>query len=202
MKKLYPYLSLVTVLGILLTGPAKNAEAQKPGDVVIATVERGIAILKDPDLSGMDKFMERRDKLWAAISPLFDSTETAKRALGPHWNAISGEQQDQFTRVFIDLLKNIYLSKTDSYSGEKIVFVREIVSGTKAKVRTHLYINDDKKVVVDFSMHNPSGHWLAYDIQIEGVSIINNYRSQFNSFLAKQSFEELMEDLIEKQNSL
>jgi len=179
-----------------------NAWAQNPGDTIITTIDRGIAVLKDPQLKGLDKSVERRDKLWDAVKELFDFKETAKRALGPHWNNLSEAQQSEFTGVFVSVLKNIYLSKSDTYAGEKIVFVREIVDGERGKVRTNLYISDEKKVVVDFSMQRTAGTWKTYDLQIEGVSIISNYRSQFNSFLSKNSFEKLMEDLIEKQKSL
>jgi phospholipid transport system substrate-binding protein len=136
------------------------------------------------------------------VKELFDFKETAKRALGPHWNNINDIQREEFTEVFIAVLKDIYLNKSDTYAGEKIVFVREIVEGNRGKVRTNLYITSEKKVVVDFSMQLVDGVWKTYDLQIEGVSIISNYRSQFNSFLAKNSFEKLMEDLIEKQKSL
>ena len=179
------------------TFPALAEET--PGQVVINTIDKGIKILDDPSLQGLDKFQERKDRLWDILKPVFNFEEASKRSLGYHWKECTKAQQQEFVEVFTDVLRDIYLGKTDSYSGGNFEYVREIVKGNRGKVRTDFFTNEDKKVVVDFSMNNTNGHWRVYDVIIEGVSMVGNYREQFNAILAKSSFDELMQKLKDKR---
>ncbi len=170
-----------------------------PGEIIVATIDRGIKILEDPQLQGFDKFQERKDKLWAILTPVFNFKETSRRALGHHWKSRTDEERKEFVEVFTQVLRDIYLGKTDTYSGGKFIYVREIVKGKRGKVQTNFITSDQKKVVVDFSMRINNGTWKIYDITIEGVSMVGNYRSQFNAILAKSSFEDLMDKLYKKR---
>lgn len=190
----------ILIAALTITLSASFVSADSPGKLIVAKIEEGIKVLKEPSLQGIDKFSLRREKLWETVSPILDFTETSKRALGPHWLKLSPEERETYTNAFVAVLKNIYLSKSDSYQGERIEFVREIISGNRGKVRTIFHTADGKKVIIDFSMHKKNNEWKVYDLQVEGVSIISNYRSQFNSILAKGTFEELMEKLLKKQN--
>jgi len=193
-------LSLVIVL--LAFFPLSQLWAQNPGPgaIIVATIDRGIKILEDPELQGFEKFQERKDKLWAILTPVFSFKETSRRALGYHWKNRTDEEKKEFVDVFTQVLRDIYLGKTDTYSGGRFIYIREIVKGKRGKVQTNFITSDGKKVVVDFSMRITEGSWRVYDITIEGVSMVGNYRNQFNAILAKSSFEELMEKLYKKRD--
>jgi len=146
----------------------------------------------------MDHFSERRQKLWKTVSSVFNFEETSRRALGRHWLKRTPEEKEQFIEIFQNILKDFYLGKSDAYQGEKIVYIREVVKGNRAKVQTNFFTVDEKKIVIDFSMHHVNDSWKVYDITVEGVSMVGNYRSQFNSIIARSSFEKLMEKLKSK----
>jgi len=194
------YQSLVILPLMLFSLSHSWAEDPGPGEIVVATIDRGIKILEDPELQGFDRSQERKDKLWVILTPVFNFKETSRRALGHHWKNRTHKEREEFTSVFTQVLRDIYLGKTDTYSGGQFIYVREIIKGKRGKVQTNFITSDQKKVVVDFSMRNADGTWKVYDITVEGVSMVGNYRNQFNAILAKSSFEELMEKLYEKRD--
>jgi len=173
-----------------------------PGETVVATINESLKILNDPSLSGMDQYKERRQKLWDTVKTIFNFKETSRRALGRNWLTITPQERKEFTDIFTKILRDFYIGKSDSYRGEKIVYVRELVRENRGKVQTHFFTVDQKKIVIDFSMHRVNGTWKIYDVIIEGVSMVSNYRSQFNSIIAKESFEGLMEKLAEKEKDI
>jgi phospholipid transport system substrate-binding protein len=193
----------ITFLLLLLTAfPLSQSPAQGagPGEVVVATIDRGIKILEDPSLQGFDRYQERKDMLWSILMPVFDFETTSKRALGHHWQDRTEKERKEFVSVFTNVLRDIYLGKTDSYSGGGFIYIREVVKENRGKVQTNFITSNNKKVVVDFSMHYVQGAWKVYDITIEGVSMVGNYRNQFNAILAKSPFEDLMKKLYEKRD--
>jgi len=192
--------SLVALLLMVLPISHSWAQDPGPGEIVIATIDRGIKILENPELQGFDKFQERKDKLWAILTPVFNFRETSRRALGHHWKTRTDQEREEFVSVFTQVLRDIYLGKTDTYAGGKFIYIREIVKGKRGKVQTNFITSEDKKVVVDFSMRNTDSAWKIYDITIEGVSMVGNYRSQFNAILAKSPFEDLMDKLYKKRD--
>lgn len=185
-----------TLLAIFLT-PA-SVQAETPGQTIIATIDKGMKILRDPELLRDENIGIRRERLWNTLEPVFNFDEVAKRSLGRNWLTLNPEQRNEFTRVFTTVLKDVYLKKSDNYSEGEIVYIREIVKGRRSKVQTN-FVNGDKKVVVNFSMKKHGEFWKIYDVIIEGVSILTNYRTQFDSILKKSSFEDLMERLNERE---
>jgi len=202
MFKTFRLFSIFTLSFSLFLPLTQVMAAEKPGQIVIDTIDRGLKILNDPELQGMDNYSIRRKKLWNTVSPVFNFEETSRRALGAHWRKRTPEEKQDFISTFKKILKNMYLSKSDSYQGERIEYVREIVRGNKAKVQSHFYTADQKKVVIDFSMKKNSETWKVYDISIEGVSMIGNYREQFNSILTNSTFAELMKKLKTKEGEI
>jgi len=200
MTKKLIHRSLIILLLTFLPLSHSWTQNPGPGEIVVATIDRGIKILENPELQGFDKFQERKNKLWAILTPVFNFKETSRRALGHHWKNRTDEEREEFVSVFTQVLRDIYLGKTDTYSGGQFIYVREIVKGKRGKVQTNFITSDQKKVVVDFSMRIFEGTWKVYDITIEGVSMVGNYRNQFNAILAKSSFEELMEKLYKKRD--
>jgi len=173
--------------------------AGDPGKLVMDTIDKGLVVLKEPSLKGNDKVNERRQKLWETISPIFNFEEMSKRALGQHWKKRNDEEKKEFVGLFTNILKDAYIGKTDAYSGEKVILMKERVDKEYATVQAKFILNTDSEVVVDYNMLNNSGEWKIYDVIIEGVSLVNNYRSQFNSILIKSTYNELVQRIKEKK---
>ena len=173
--------------------------AGDPGKLVMDTIDKGLVVLKEPSLKGNDKVNERRQKLWETISPIFNFEEMSKRALGQHWKKRNDEEKKEFVGLFTNILKDAYIGKTDAYSGEKVILMKERVDKEYATVQAKFILNTDSEVVVDYNMLNNSGEWKIYDVIIEGVSLVNNYRSQFNSILIKSTYNELVKRIKEKK---
>lgn len=187
----------LTLVFLLLTSGVLQAgiNMHQPGKIIVNTIEKGLVILTNPSYNDTEK----KQKLWEHLEPIFDFKIMSKRALGQYWKNRTDKEREKFTTVFSSVLKHIYLDKTASYSGEEVVYVREFVQDGRAKVQTNVITSEGKKISVDFSMHKINGNWKNYDVIIEGVSIVNNYRSQFDNILSKSSFKELMEKLREKE---
>jgi phospholipid transport system substrate-binding protein len=170
-----------------------------PGDLVMKTVDGGITILKDPSLNGKEKMGERKQKLWEELSPIFNFGEMSKRALGKHWNERSDEEKQEFVELFTSVLKDSYIGKTDTYSGEKVVYLRERQAGTGSKVQTKFVTKTGKEISVDFNLLNKHGKWKVYDVIIEGVSLVNNWRKQFYDALVRSSYEDMIQKMKKKK---
>jgi len=174
--------------------------AGEPGKLLMETIDKGFAILKDPSLKGEEKVQERRQMLWKGISPIFNFDEMSKRALGQHWKNRTPEEKKEFVELFTTIMKDAYIGKTDTYSGEKVVIVSEMQDKKYATVQTKIITNKGTEISVNYNMSNNPGGWKIYDVIIEGVSLVNNYRSQFNNILIKSSYKELVQKIKEKKS--
>jgi phospholipid transport system substrate-binding protein len=179
-------------LAILLLVQPVWAAAGVPGDQVRQTTDKLLAILKDPQLKGESKKNERRDKLKEVIYQRFDFTEMARRSLGSEWRRRSPEEQREFVKLFTGLLERAYLDNIESYNGEKFRYLKEQEDNNHAQVDTKITGNKGQEFSVNYRLHNRNGDWKVYDVVIEDVSLVNNYRSQFNRMLATSSYEELV----------
>jgi phospholipid transport system substrate-binding protein len=179
-------------LAILLLVQPVWAAAGVPGDQVRQTTDKLLAILKDPQLKGESKKNERRDKLKEVIYQRFDFTEMARRSLGSEWRRRSPEEQREFVKLFTGLLERAYLDNIESYNGEKFRYLKEQEDNNHAQVDTKITGNKGQEFSVNYRLHNRNGDWKVYDVVIEDISLINNYRSQFNRVLARSSYEELV----------
>jgi len=167
-------------------------------DQVRQTADRVQAILQDSQLKGPAKEKERREKIRQILAVRFDYNEMAKRSLGSHWQRGSADEQQQFVKLFTDLLERSYSGQIESYDGEKIIYGRESVSDNQADVDTKIITKKGEEISVNYKLQNSGGDWKVYDVVIENISLVNNYRSQFNRILAKESFGELLERLRSK----
>ena len=187
--------TLLTVgLGILLLFmESVSAAAGVPGDQVRQTTDKLLAILEDPQLKGESKKSERRHKLKEVLYQRFDFTEMAKRSLGSEWRRRSPEEQKEFVKLFTDLLERAYLDKIEFYNGENFQYLKEREDNNNyAQVDTKLVDNKGQEFAINYRLYNTKGDWKVYDVVIENVSIVNNYRSQFTRVLATSSYEELV----------
>src|SRR3990170_8286538 len=197
----YRKIRLITsIVLFLLVSVSASLQAVEPGKLIMDTIDKGILILKDPALKGEEKVQERRQKLWEEISPVFNFEEMSKRALGQHWKSRTPEEKKEFVELFTNIMKDAYIGKTDTYSGEKVVIISEKQDKKYATVQTKIITNKGTEISVDYNMLNNPGKWTIYDVTIEGVSLVNNYRSQFNNILIKSSYKELIQKIKAKQS--
>jgi len=193
--------ALVLAAALLLVAPGPGKVwAGAPTDQLRSQINRTIQILDDPELKKPGKSKDRRAAVRQVANDIFDFGETAKRSLARHWAARSQAERDEFVQLFADLLERSYISKIELYGGEKIQFVGESVEGEGAVVRTKLVTKQGTEIPIDYRMLKRGDKWLVYDVVIEGVSLISNYRTQFNKIITTSSFQELMKKMKTKQD--
>jgi phospholipid transport system substrate-binding protein len=178
-----------------------SAAATEAAQQVKQTVDRVLAIVNDPALKGDAKAAERRQKLKEVIGARFDFAEMAKRSLGAQWQKRSPAEQKEFVEVFTELLEGAYLDKIESYSSEKVRFVNDRQDKDYAEVGTKIINNKGEEFSVDYRLYNANGDWKVSDVIIENISLVNNYRAQFNRVLARSSYAELLETMKQKKLS-
>lgn len=191
-------LNIPVVVFIVMSVMPTCLWAGEAGNLVKQTLDNGLNVLKEPALAGKEKTQERRKKLWEKIGFIFNMEEMAKRSLGRYWKDRTSDERKEFVELFTELTKNTYLEKTDTYSGEKIIFIGERQDEEYSKVQTTFITKTGKEISVDFSLLSNNEKWQIYDIIIEGVSLVNNYRSQFNNILLKSPYKILVKKMREK----
>jgi phospholipid transport system substrate-binding protein len=183
---------------LTLTSSSVDANAGLPTDQIKATVEKALVVLKDHRLKPPAKLRERRDQLRQILFARFDFTEMAKRALGSNWRRRTPQEQEEFIRLFTDVLETAYAEIIESYSDEKIVYLNERVDGTYADVASKIFTSKGEEYSINYKAHLISNEWKVYDVVAENISLVNNYRSQFNRVIANASYEELVRRLKNK----
>ncbi len=182
------------ILAALLAIPVP-ARAGEPTEQIRGAIEQGIAVVKNPKLAGKGKQAERRSRLREAVAPHFDFQEMSKRSLGIYWKDRSPAEREEFIHLYQQLLENSYAGKIESYQGEKILYGKETVDPPYAVVRTDIVTMKGQQIPVNYMLLHEGNQWKIYDVVIERVSLVNNYRSQFASILQKSSFPELIRKL-------
>ena len=189
--------SLVMTAMFLSGGPAW---AGAPTDQLRGRIERVLKIL-DPEARLDGKSEERRAAIRTVAQETFDFREISQRALARHWQARTPAEKDEFTALFADLLERSYIGQIEQYSGgEKIAYVSESVEGGLALVRTKLITKAGTEIPVDYKLHQVGANWLVYDVSIEGVSLVSNYRAQFDRIIRGSSYKQLAEKLKAKKD--
>lgn len=195
-NSLIPKIIGFSVFGLALAGSI--AAAGVPTDQIKGTVDRAVSVLKDPGLKPAAKTKERRDQLRQILFARFDFTEMAKRALGPNWRRRTPQEQDEFVRLFSDVLERAYADIIESYTDERIVYLYERVDGTFADVGSKIQTSKGEEYSIYYKAHLISNEWKIYDVVAENISLVNNYRSQFNRVISQSSYEELVRRLKDK----
>jgi phospholipid transport system substrate-binding protein len=187
-----------TLLAGLAVLPAPLA-AGPPTDHLRSRIDQVVKLLDDPQLKPEARARERRAAVRRIADEIFDFAETAKRSLGRHWQARTPAEREEFVQLFTDLLEKAYFSKIELYNGENISYVGESIEGDTAVVRTRITTRQGTEVPVDYRMLRRGDRWLVYDVMIEGVSLIANYRTQFNKIIQTSSYQELVRKMKAKQ---
>jgi phospholipid transport system substrate-binding protein len=167
---------------------------------VKGTIDKVLEILRDPALKAPDKAEVRRKKLKEVIYPRFEFSEMAKRSLGPHWRNRTPKEREEFVSLFADLLEQSYHKKLESYTDEEILYTKEQMEDKFGLVVTKIVSQKENiEIPIEYRLLRQDGQWLVYDVVIEGVSMVSNYRSQFNRIIETSSYAELVKRMRVKQ---
>jgi phospholipid transport system substrate-binding protein len=187
---------VAAVVALLVIGGAPGARAGPATDRLKPEIDRVIATLENPALRGESKAGQRRQVIRTVTDGVFDWTEMARRALGRHWAGRTPAEQQEFVALFRDLLERAYVTKIERYTGEPITYVGESVDGDQATVRTKITTKQNQEVPIDYRMlRQAEDRWRVYDVLLEGVSLVGNYRTQFDGIIKASSYEELVKKL-------
>ncbi|MBI4594158.1 MAG: ABC transporter substrate-binding protein [Candidatus Rokubacteria bacterium] len=186
---------LPIALAVLAAGVPAPARAEAPLRQLEGAVTRVLQVLDDQALRAEARTGERRAEIRRIAGEIFDFAEITKRALGPHWPARTRAERAEIVGLMTELLERSYMSKIELYGGERIAFTGETVDGDLATVRTRIITRQGTEIPVDYRMLRQGDHWSAYDVTIEGVSLVANYRSQFAKVIQTGSYAELVRRL-------
>ncbi len=193
--------AFILLVSFTLSSPAASLASLGPKDAVKATTNKVIDVLNNPELKGPAKETERRKKIREAVMELFDFGEMAKRSLGIYWKERSAADKKEFTGLYSDLLERSYINRIEGYSNEKITYDNESIDGDYAVVKTRLRTKRGEEIPIDYKLLNENGKWMVYDLVIENVSLVNNYRVQFNKVIRSTSYAELVKKMKNKAES-
>jgi phospholipid transport system substrate-binding protein len=188
--------ALLVIAGIFLTATAFAGVT----DDVRKTVDELFRIVADKSLQKHDQ--QRRQVLKKSINTIFNYSEMAKQTLGRHWNQRTPAERTQFTDLFASLLDNSYISKIESYTNEKIVYLKETVDGNYAEVKSKVVTAKRDEYTLDYRLIQENGKWMVYDVVIEGVSLFSYYRTQFSRIINTSGYGDLVKKLQTKSSEL
>ncbi len=181
--------------------PASTAGQRQPLDLVSGSVSRATAIVQSEAASAAE-MSQRQAAVRRMAEEMFDFEEMSRRVLGQHWNGRSAQEQAEFVRLFIDVLERAYLANIGTYRLETITFQGETIKGSYAQVRSRMIDEKGAAIPVEYRLVKSADRWAVYDVEVNGISLISNYRSQLNSILRTSTFEELLGRLRIRQTSV
>ena len=194
MKWSWRALALVTAALLVVWEPTESL-AGLATDQVKGTVDQVIKILTDPALKGEKKIRERRAKIRQVVLQRFGFTEMSRRSLGRYWNERTPEERTEFVRLYTDLLERAYIDRVDGYTGEQVVYLGESIDGDYSEVRSQIVTKRNQEIPIIYRLQLASTNWEVYDVIVEGVSLVNNYRTQFSKIIRTSSYEELVKKM-------
>jgi phospholipid transport system substrate-binding protein len=177
---------------------ASHARAGEPLEMTRSAVEKVLAVLKDPKLKSPAKKQERIERLKEIINPIFDYDDMGRRALGSHWRRRTPAEQEEYLTLFRLFIERVYADRVDLYEGERIVVGRETIDGDYAEVESKVINARGEESPVIFRLRRADTKWRVYDAVVENISVVQNYRSQFDRVISKSSYDELRKLLKEK----
>ena len=188
---------LTLITGFALAFTAMSFAGNSPTDVVRTSVDAVLAILDNEQLNYDDK----RTQIRVIVKERFDFRAMSQRTLATNWKKTTDEEKDKFVELFSQLIENSYVGKIESYTNERVDYPGEKVSGRKAVVET-LIITSSADIPVDYRLYQKGDQWLVYDVIIEGVSLISNYRSSYQEIMKKEGFDGLLAKMRAKIDEL
>ncbi len=193
----------LAILPMLWAGWPGVEEARAGGatDAMKGTIDEVLRILGDKELKKPAKAEERRRMLEKVVGERFDYAEMSRRALGAPWANLSDKEKEEFVALFQTLLVNSYADKVETYSGEGVQYINERSENEYAEVRTKV-LTGKTEIPLDYRLLNKSSAWRVYDVVVDGVSLVNNYRGQFTKILRNGTFADLLEQLRKKSEKI
>jgi phospholipid transport system substrate-binding protein len=187
----------VLLSALLLVSSASTVQAGEPQDRVRETVDAVLVVLQDKSMQGPENTEKRRQKMRQAVFQRFGFEEMAQRALGPYWPKRTPAEKKEFVALFGELLERSYVSKIESYTGDQtVLYTKETIDKDGyASVRTEIVNKRDLNAVVEYRLLQRGGNWQVYDVVIEGVSLVNNYRTQFHTIVSHESYDTLVKKM-------
>lgn len=190
-------LMMVLCLGVV----AVPGYAGPPTDSMKATIDEVLRLVREKELKQPEKAEERRNLLEKVVAARFDYAEMSRRALGAPWNQLTPQQKQEFVELFQTLLTNSYADKVETYSGEGVQYLNERTEKEYAEVRTKV-LSGKTEIPLDYRLINKANDWRVYDVIVDGVSLVNNYRGQFSKILRASSYSDLVDQLRKKTDKL
>jgi phospholipid transport system substrate-binding protein len=184
---------------VLVAVPFGAQAADGPKDQTKNTIDKLIIILKNKELKKSSMTKERRSLIRKEVGAIFDFEEMSKRALGIYWQQRSPAERKEFVSLFSDLLESTYINKIEGYSDEKVVYEDQILDGDYATVKTKIITAKNGEVPIVYRLLRKGSQWFVYDVMVEQVSLISNYRKQFNQIIKEKSYDELLRKMKSKQ---
>lgn len=188
--KVWLSVSLVALSTWVCSG--KPAFGGEPTDAIRSAVNQGVEILKNAKLDNQKQRGQVIDRLRQIVYPLFDFNEMAMRSLGANWRRLNPQQRAEFVSTFTALLEKTYADQIDLYNGQQVVYAGESIDSDYAHVNSRIIDKNGQTYSVAYRLHRVDGKWRIYDVVAENISLVNNYRAQFNRVIAKSSVEELL----------
>jgi phospholipid transport system substrate-binding protein len=194
---------LLGVLLLLVSPQFIRAELpgqQNPMALIQSGTESALKILHESQSRQAPSLRQRKDEILAIVNQYFNFDEMAKRALGRPWKEQTPEKRQEFAQLFKRLLFNTYINRLDNYTGsnERVFYDSEKLDGDYALVKTHIIYQGDNSISIEYRLHRDGGRWQVYDVVVEGISFVDNYRGQFGSILTNESFDSLLIRLRQK----
>jgi phospholipid transport system substrate-binding protein len=191
---------LMMVMAILLAAAEPTAAAVGPTETVKGAVDQ---VFAGQDGSAIKKVStaERRADIRKVAENLFDFPEMSRRSLGPTWDTVSPADKQEFVRLFTQLVANAYMGKIEQYAGEPIRYESEQVDGSEASVLSRVVTPKGAEIGIEYRLFRVEDRWAVYDVRVDGVSLVNSYKAQFNRLLQRGSFAELLKQLRQKAGS-
>jgi len=192
-------MSAMLALGVGLSAVPSYAGA--PTDAMKTTIDEVLRIVRDNELKQPNKADERRQMLERVVEVRFDYQEMSRRALGAPWNTLSDQEKQEFVGLFRTLLTNSYADKIETYSGEGVQYLNERTEKEYAEVRTKVQ-SGKTEIPLDYRLINKTNDWRVYDVVVDGISLVNNYRGQFTKIIKSSSYADLVEQLRKKSQKI
>ena len=189
----------LATVGLLVLSTVQGGWAATAQEQLKGAIDRVVSTLDSPAMKGEGKAADRRAAVRLIANEIFDFGEIARRSLGRYWQPLSEPQRAEFVGLFGDLLERSYISKIELYGGEKIVYSGERVDADLATVSTRIMTKNGTEVPVDYRLFKRSDRWMIYDVSVEGISLVSNYRTQFNKIIQTNGYNGLVEKMKTKQ---
>jgi len=189
------FVFLIALLMVTFSGSgALAATNDGPQEQLQKSIEAILQILQSDELRTPEKKEERQQRILEVINDMFDFRDMARSSLGQSWNSLTPQEQDEFIGLFTSLVQQRYIGKIDSYTNQKVVYRKQLVKGDKAMIYTDI-VDKDLEIPIVYRLQNNDGKWLVNDLKIENVSLIVNYRRDFDSVIRKEQFAGLVEKI-------